>query len=109
MCAACSCAPLCVSTDTVQILPGKAKGKVASDDSSEASSKEDYGEDDEDEEGEYEVEEDEEDLKEDSDSDGEACDARQVWRWRAPQETRAAACVDVSDEKTLRPIYNCHT
>lgn len=71
VCAACSCAPLCVPTDTVQILPGKAKGKVASDDSSEASSKEDYGEDDEDEEGEYEVEEDEEDLEGDSDSDGE--------------------------------------
>lgn len=71
VCASCSCAPLCVSTDKVQILTGKAKGKAASDDSSEASSKEDYGEDDEDEEGEYEVEEDEEDLEEDSDSDGE--------------------------------------
>lgn len=71
VCASCSCAPLCVSIDKVQILTGKAKGKVASDDSSEGSSKEDYGEDDEDEEGEYEIEEDEEDLEEDSDSDGE--------------------------------------
>ncbi|KGL76934.1 Nucleolar complex protein 2, partial [Tinamus guttatus] len=56
-------------------VKGKAKAKKAAGakvnpaDSSEASSEEDYGEDDEeDEEGEYEVEEDEEDLEGDSDS-----------------------------------------
>ncbi|XP_069730787.1 nucleolar complex protein 2 homolog [Phaenicophaeus curvirostris] len=58
-------------------IKGKAKAKQASDDSSEASSKE-YGEDDDDEEGVYEIEEDEEDLEEGSDSDEEGEEAAQV-------------------------------
>uniref|UniRef100_A0A8U8BF53 NOC2 like nucleolar associated transcriptional repressor n=1 Tax=Geospiza parvula TaxID=87175 RepID=A0A8U8BF53_GEOPR len=57
----------------------KGKGR-ASDDSSEASSKE-FGEEDDDEEGNYEVEEDEEEeLEEDSESEGE---------WGIPDSTRA--------------------
>ncbi|NXX80979.1 NOC2L protein, partial [Urocolius indicus] len=55
-------------------VKGKGKAKQASDDSSEASSK-DYGEDDDDEEGEYEVEEDEEELEGGSDSEEEGEEA----------------------------------
>lgn len=53
----------------LKTLPGKGRGRQASDDSSEASSKE-FGEEDDDEEGNYEVEEDEEELAEE-DSEGE--------------------------------------
>ncbi|NXK69697.1 NOC2L protein, partial [Sylvietta virens] len=52
-------------------VKGKGRAREASDDSSEASSKE-FGEEDDDEEGNYEVEEDEEELEEeDSESEGE--------------------------------------
>lgn len=55
----------------LKTLPGKGRGRQASDDSSEASSKE-FGEEDDDEEGNYDVEEDEEELaEEDSEAEGE--------------------------------------
>ncbi|NWI85907.1 NOC2L protein, partial [Pitta sordida] len=57
-------------------VKGKGKAKEASDDSSEASSKE-YGEDDDDEEGNYEIEDDEEELEEDSESDEEGKEGAQ--------------------------------
>ncbi|KAM7030456.1 nucleolar complex protein 2 homolog isoform 2-T2 [Acridotheres tristis] len=51
-------------------VKGKGRGRQASDESSEVSSKE-FGEEDDDEEGNYEVEEDEEELEEDSESEEE--------------------------------------
>ncbi|XP_062363589.1 nucleolar complex protein 2 homolog isoform X2 [Cinclus cinclus] len=51
-------------------VKGTGRAREASDDSSEASSKE-FGEEDDDEEGNYEVEEDEEELEEDSESEEE--------------------------------------
>ncbi|KAM4758660.1 nucleolar complex protein 2 homolog [Cyanocitta cristata] len=57
-------------------VKGKGRAGQASDESSEASSKE-FGEEDDDEEGNYEVEEDEEELEEDSESEEEGREAAQ--------------------------------
>ncbi|XP_031987742.1 nucleolar complex protein 2 homolog [Corvus moneduloides] len=67
-------------------VKGKGRAGQASDESSEASSKE-FGEEDDDEEGNYEVEEDEEELEEDSESEEEgreaAQDSQEGWHRRS--------------------------
>ncbi|XP_009870123.1 PREDICTED: nucleolar complex protein 2 homolog, partial [Apaloderma vittatum] len=79
-------------------FPIKGKAKQASDDSSEASSKE-YGEDDDEEEGEYEIEEDEEELEGDSDSEEEGREATAVSP--ASQKQRSRPRMSRSDLEQL--------
>ncbi|XP_054031858.1 nucleolar complex protein 2 homolog [Dryobates pubescens] len=80
-------------------FPLKGKGKQASDDSSEASSKE-YGEDDDDEEGEYEIEEDEEELEEDSDSEEEGQEAAEL----SPGSKKQRSCPRGLAQSDLRQL-----
>ncbi|XP_039940376.1 nucleolar complex protein 2 homolog isoform X1 [Hirundo rustica] len=72
-------------------VKGKGRARQASDDSSEASSKE-FGEEDDEEEGNYEVEEDEEELEEDSESEEEGGEGARDSRQRRSHPQGLSRC-----------------